>query len=150
VQPKSNRHVLAREFSASPRAFGPVAPYRVLLIEDHEPLAEATAEFIRSEGLEVRIAATGRDALEIAAEFQPEIVLCDMKLPDMEGLDLPSALRASTGAANAVIALCSAMSETELRALARHSDPPVNMFMSKPLTKENLDALISQLEAQRK
>ena len=98
----------------------------------------------------MRIASTGREALEIAAAFQPEIVLCDMKLPDMEGVDLPSALRAGKGAARAVIALCSAMSETEIRALARHSEPPVNMFISKPLTKEKLDALISQLVARRK
>ena len=58
---------------------------RVLLIEDHAPLAEATAEFIRSKGLDVRIASTGREALETAAVFHPEIVLCDLSLPDMPG-----------------------------------------------------------------
>ena len=68
--------------------------YRVLLVEDHEPLAEATAEFIRDKGLEVQIASNGREALEMAASFHPEIVLCDMRLPDMPGYEVAQALRA--------------------------------------------------------
>ncbi len=107
-------------------------------------LAEATAEFMRCEGLEVRIASTGRDALEIAAAFQPDFVLCDVMLPDMPGSDLASALRASAGARNALIALHSAMHESDLRAC--YSDAPVDMFLPKPITKEKLDALLSQLE----
>ena len=119
-------------------------PHRALVIEDYVPLAEATAEFMRCEGLEVRIASTGRDALEIAAAFQPDFVLCDVMLPDMPGSDLASALRASAGARNALIALHSAMHESDLRAC--YSDAPVDMFLPKPITKEKLDALLSQLE----
>ena len=42
------------------------APYRVLLVEDHMSLANATAFLMRHEGLEVWIAATGREALALA------------------------------------------------------------------------------------
>jgi CheY-like chemotaxis protein len=122
----------------------PAPPHRALIIDDYVPLAEATAEFMRCEGLEVQIASTGRDALEIAAAFQPDIVLCDSILPDMPGPDLASALRESAGAKNAVIALHSAMNESDLRAC--YSDAPVDMFLPKPLTKEQLDALLSQLK----
>src|SRR4029453_6377681 len=87
--------------------------WRVLLIEDHAPLAEATAEFIRSKDLDVRIASTGREALEIAAGFHPEIVLCDMRLPDMPGLDVARALREMPRAKDAVIAMHSAMTEPD-------------------------------------
>jgi len=141
-----NGRVVSTDFSGSPPALGEAAPHRVLLIDDHVPLAEATAEFMRCKGLEVRIASTGRDALEMAAAFQPEIVLCDVMLPDMSGLDLASALRAGPVAKEAVIALHTAMSESELRFFADHSDKAVNMFLSKPLTKERLDDLLSQLE----
>jgi CheY-like chemotaxis protein len=122
------------------------APYRVLLIEDHALLAEATAELMRFEGLEVRIASTGKVALELAAAFQPEIVLCDLRLPDMLGLDVARALRAGPGMKHALIAMHTAMSESDLRVLERHTDAPVNVFLSKPLTVEKIEALVSQLE----
>jgi DNA-binding response OmpR family regulator len=139
-----NRDVPAEAVFWGPRAVAQTAPHRTLIIDDHIPLAEATAEFMRCEGLQVRIASTGRDALEIAAAFRPEIVLCDIMLPDMPGLDLAYALRASPGAKKAVIALHSAMNESDLRAFYSHA--PVDMFLTKPLTKEMLDALLSKLK----
>ncbi len=56
-------------------------------------LAEVTREFLQSEGFEVRLASSGREALAAAIAFQPDIVLCDMHLPDMTGVDVLSALR---------------------------------------------------------
>jgi CheY-like chemotaxis protein len=122
--------------------------WRVLLIEDHAPLAEATAEFIRSKDLDVRIASTGREALEIAAEFHPEIVLCDMRLPDMTGPDVARALRKMPRAKDAVIAMHSAMTEPDLRTESLQASAAVNLFLSKPLTEEKLDTLISVLKSQ--
>ena len=124
--------------------------WRVLLIEDHAPLAEATAEFIRSKDLDVRIASTGREALEIAAVFHPEIVLCDMRLPDMEGPDVARALRELPGAKDAVIAMHSAMTEPDLATQSLRAGTAVNLFLSKPLTEEKLDTLISVLKSQAK
>jgi CheY-like chemotaxis protein len=123
---------------------------RVLLIEDHELIAEAIADFIRSKGLDVRIASTGLEALETAAAFYPEIVLCDMRLPDMPGTDVARALRAAPGTKEAVIAMHTAMNERDLGALARHVGPAVNMFLPKPITEEQLDTLISLLKSQAK
>jgi CheY-like chemotaxis protein len=123
---------------------------RVLLIEDHAPLAEATAEFIRSKDLDVRIAPTGREALETAAVFHPEIVLCDIRLPDMPGPDVARALREMPGAKDAVIAMHSAMTERDLGTQSLQADAAVNLFLSKPLTEEKLDTLISLLKSQAK
>lgn len=123
--------------------------HRVLLVEDHAPLAEATAEFMRTAGLEVRIASSGRDALNAVAAFKPEIVICDMNLPDMHGLDVARAMRTTPAGKNALIAIHSAFSQGELRVFERHSsEPAVNLFLSKPLTEEKLDALIAQLQVQ--
>ena len=123
--------------------------YRVLLVEDHEPLAEATAEFIRDKGLEVQIASNGREALEIAARFQPEFVLCDMRLPDMPGYEVAQALRAMPVGKDAVIAMHTAMNDTDLHNLGDNTDPVINLFLSKPITAEKLDMLISKLPANR-
>jgi CheY-like chemotaxis protein len=123
---------------------------RVLLVEDHMLLAEATAEFMRSKELDVRIASTGRAALEAAAAFQPKIVLCDMRLPDMSGFDVALALRALPGAKDAVIAMHSAMTENDLGTLKQQAGSVVNLFLSKPITEEKLDTLISLLKPQAK
>ena len=70
-----------------------VKPPRLLLIEDNDGLAEATQEFLQREGFDVRLASSGREALGAAVAFQPDIVLCDLHLPDMAGVDVLSELR---------------------------------------------------------
>jgi CheY-like chemotaxis protein len=124
---------------------------RLLLIEDHEGLAEATAEFIRGEGLEVQVVYCGRDALEAARTFQPEIVVCDMSLPDMTGLDVARALRVSlAGARGFIIAICTAMTDADLLELERSGQAlAVNLFLSKPITPEKLDTLLSASNSSR-
>src|SRR5262245_51467390 len=99
-------------------------------------MAEATAELMQSDGLEVLIASTGDSGLEMAAVFQPEIVLCDMSLPDMTGLDVARALRAIPAAKDALIVMHTAFAERDLRTFERQADNSANMFKSKPLTRE--------------
>jgi CheY-like chemotaxis protein len=124
---------------------GRTRSYRVLLVEDHATLAEATAEFMRGEGLEVRIASNGNSGLEMAAAFQPDIVLCDLSLPDMPGLDVARALRAIPGTKDVLIAMHTAFAERDLRKFESQADGSVDMFLSKPLTPEKLDTILSQL-----
>ena len=119
--------------------------HRVLLIEDNAELAEATAEFLRSEGLEVLIAATGNSGLEMAEAFQPEIVLCDISLPDMAGLDVARVLREVPGTKDALIVMHTALSERDLRTFERQPVESVNLFLPKPLTPEKLDTILARL-----
>src|SRR6476646_4728790 len=88
---------------------------RVLLVEDYAPLAEATAELLRDAGLTVRIAASGKEALRVAIAFRPEIVLFDLSLPDMSGLDVARALRSNPDTKDALLAMHTAMSDIDIR-----------------------------------
>jgi DNA-binding response OmpR family regulator len=116
---------------------------RLLLVEDFELLAEATADFIRPYGLDVRVASTGRHALEIARTFDPDIVLCDVRLPDVSGLDLARTLRASSREHPALIAVLSAMTDVELRAFeAQAQNSAVDLFLCKPLSEQKVKALL--------
>jgi len=120
---------------------------RLLLVEDHAALAEATADFLQNAGLEVRIAASGEQALETAAAFHPDIILCDLRLPDMSGIELARALRATASAKHALIALHSAISEVDLRTLQNQSNVGIDSFISKPLTEEKLKTLLAGLHS---
>ena len=67
---------------------------RVLVIEDNVDAADSTRELLKPLGDEVAVAYTGRDRLVRGRAFQPEIVLCDIGLPEMDGYAVARALRA--------------------------------------------------------
>lgn len=131
-------------------ARGFIKTTRLLLVEDNGPLAEATAKFLRHADLEVRVAESGEEALRTALMFLPEIVLCDVRLPDMSGLDVIHALRSHPDTKNALLAIYSAMSDVDLRALQhKTSSDAVNLFLPKPLSMEKIDRLLAALAAMR-
>ena len=124
---------------------------RVLLVEDNADAAEVTALFIGASGLEVLIASSGQDALEIAGMFHPEIVLCDLSLPDMSGLEVLQVMRSLESIKDALLVIFTARGERDLRQLERTVDSSaVDGFLSKPITRDSLDMLLSQLHGSRR
>lgn len=69
-------------------------PKRILVVEDDEDSAELLAETLQLRGYSVAIAHSGADALEVALSFEPNVVFCDLGLPDMDGTELCPRLRA--------------------------------------------------------
>ncbi|MBB5870870.1 two-component system OmpR family response regulator [Allocatelliglobosispora scoriae] len=69
-------------------------PTRVLVVDDEPNICALLHATLRLTGFDVRIANTGREALIIAEEFQPELVVLDVMLPDMDGFQIASKLRA--------------------------------------------------------
>ena len=123
-------------------------PLRLLLIDDHAPLAEATADWLREMGMEVRIAGSGNEALQAAAVFRPEIVLCDMCLPDISGLDVARRLEAKRESANVFFVMHTAFGDTDIRTFEQAAGPrAVHLCFSKPITKEKLDRLLREFAA---
>lgn len=123
---------------------------RVLLVEDNAELADVTAEMLREHGLEVTVAHSGREALHAASGFRPQLILCDLRLPDMSGKEVVQALRlnAATRPAHAVI--LTALSEVEIRTLNREAKlMGVDKFISKPLRAEMIHDLLVSLEPKR-
>jgi two-component system, OmpR family, phosphate regulon response regulator PhoB len=67
---------------------------RVLLVEDEDDLREILAYNFRSAGFDVACAARGRDALRLARDPVPDLVLLDLMLPDISGLEVCRTLKA--------------------------------------------------------
>src|ERR1700732_757583 len=67
---------------------------RVLVVEDDEDIAQALQRSLRMEGYEVRCATDGRSALEHGRSFAPDLVILDLGLPEIDGLEVSRALRA--------------------------------------------------------
>ena len=124
--------------------------HRVLLVEDHAGFAEATAALMRHHGLDVSIATSGGDALKMAEECDPVLVLCDLALPDMTGLDVVQALRARRSANDWLAVILSARSANDLREIEGHTKTSgITLLLPKPLTSPIIIDLIGRLEAFR-
>ncbi|HXT93671.1 MAG TPA: response regulator transcription factor [Trebonia sp.] len=67
---------------------------RILIVEDDLTVAEVVADYLRHAGLEPRHAMDGQAALEIAAAWQPDLVVLDLMLPGASGLEVCQRLRA--------------------------------------------------------
>jgi two-component system response regulator AtoC len=67
---------------------------RVLVVDDEENLRLVVRTFLKREGYEVEVAASGEDALALVETFGPDVILTDVRMPKMGGLDLLATLKA--------------------------------------------------------
>ena len=68
---------------------------RILLVDDEPAIQRAVGPLLRSRGYDVEVAATGADALRLAAARAPDLVVLDLGLPDIEGTEVCRRLRAT-------------------------------------------------------
>ena len=68
-------------------------PARILIVEDESAIAESLAHTLAREGFEVRVAEDGEAGLHLAEAFRPDLVILDLMLPGMGGLDVCRAIR---------------------------------------------------------
>jgi two-component system, OmpR family, response regulator len=133
------------------RASEATKPLRVLLVEDNADLAAATEGLLRSEGLEVRTAFSGQEALEAATDFPPHLILCDLNLPDMKGGEVVRRLRSDSATRRSHAVILTAMSEETLRAYKRATEQMgADEIISKPLTPDVLRGMLTKLRASRR
>jgi two-component system OmpR family response regulator len=72
------------------------SPVRVLVVDDEPSLTDLLSMALRYEGWEIKTAGDGAEALRTAREFRPDVVVLDIMLPDIDGLELLRKLRADT------------------------------------------------------
>src|SRR5262249_56731461 len=68
---------------------------RVRVVEDDDEIAQVLQRSLRLEGYEVRIAADGEQALAMHAEYVPDVVVLDLGLPKVDGIDVAKKVRAA-------------------------------------------------------
>jgi len=66
---------------------------RVLIVEDDPTISEVVVRYLEREGIEVEAVADGRDAVEVAAQRWPDLVVLDLMLPGIDGLEVCRRLR---------------------------------------------------------
>jgi CheY-like chemotaxis protein len=115
------------------------APCRVLVVDDSVDSADTLAELLRIWGHEVCTAHDGPQALAVAREKKPDIVLLDIGLPEMDGYEVARQLRAEGLGGRLLIALTGYSGDGD-RDLAKQAG--FDRHLIKPIEPEALQKLL--------
>jgi len=110
--------------------------YRILLIEDNQLTAESTQLLLSHDGYDVRMARNGPMALEAARAFRPQIVLCDIGLPGMDGYQVVRSIRQDEALSSSYVIAMTGYGRDEDQRQAREAG--FDLHMTKPIDYENL------------
>ncbi len=121
-----------------------VAEGRVLVVEDDEEIADVLRRSLRNEGYEVRTSGDGVEALDVATGFVPDVVVLDLGLPRMDGVEVCRRLRAES---DVPILILTARTETEDRVSGL--DGGADDYLVKPFERKELLARIRALLRRR-
>jgi DNA-binding response OmpR family regulator len=86
---------------------------RVLVVDDERTIADVVSRYLERAGYESQVAFDGRSALALAAGTRPDLVILDLMLPGIDGLEVMRRLRAQPGPAPAIILLTARGDESE-------------------------------------
>jgi two-component system, OmpR family, KDP operon response regulator KdpE len=114
-----------------------IVPLRVLLVDDEPNILATLAPLLRTRGYEVLTAMSGRAALEVAEREKPDLIVLDLGLPDLDGVDVCRTVRETM---NVPIVVLSARGgeNDKVRALDLGADD----YVTKPFGVEELLARI--------
>ncbi|MGH7707443.1 MAG: response regulator transcription factor [Vulcanimicrobiaceae bacterium] len=124
--------------------YAPEAHARVLIVEDDPDIAAFEQQMLARSGYETRVAATGADGLLQLRAFRPDVVLLDIGLPDMSGLDVCTTI-AETADAYILMVSGHASEEMRLSGLGLGADD----FIAKPFSGNELVARIGSFLRRR-
>ncbi len=114
-----------------------VAGYRALVVDDEVPLAGVVASYLEREHFEVSVAHNGHDAVAMACEFDPDVVVLDLALPGIDGLEVCRQLRTFSDAYVVMLTARDTEMDTVI-GLAVGADD----YVSKPFSPRELVARI--------
>jgi len=103
---------------------------RILLIEDNHSLREEIINVLELEGFEVVWAETGRVGLARIEEQRPDIVLCDLMMPDMDGYETLQAIRSNPATRSLPVILLTARDDEQCK--TRGAELGADDYVTKP------------------
>ena len=116
--------------------------YRILLVDDEPDILEFVSYNLRREEFEVYTAANGREALEVAEKVLPHLILLDMMMPEMDGIETCRRLRENPALARTMVVFLTARGEDESQ--LEGFEVGADDYITKPV---KVKLLVSRLKA---
>lgn len=109
----------------------------VVIIEDEQRIRELMARVLADRGHDVESTATAMEGLQAVVRVQPELVILDMGLPDLDGAELLKMIRAVSG-----VPIIVATARSEDRDVVRTLDAGADDYLVKPFSVDQLEARV--------
>src|ERR1700749_4200933 len=119
-------------------------PPRVLVVEDDDAIAQVLQRSLRMEGYDVKVAGDGVTALDMAHAYLPDLVILDLGLPRMDGIDVAKTLR-QTDDVPILVLTARDMVESRVEGLDAGADD----YLIKPFERQELLARLRALLRRR-
>jgi DNA-binding NtrC family response regulator len=114
---------------------------RVLIVEDEEATRSGLTELVRAWGYTAESAADGEEALERITEFRPTIIVSDLVMPRMNGLDLLRAIKDETEHTKVILLTAQGTVDTAVEAVKAGAED----YLTKPVDPQRLKRLLERL-----
>jgi two-component system, chemotaxis family, CheB/CheR fusion protein len=118
---------------------------RILVVDDNRDSAQSLAMLLRITGHEVQTAYDGLDAVELAAELRPQVVLLDIGLPKLNGYEACRRIREQPWGKEMIVVALTGLGQEEDRRKTRESG--FDYHLVKPVDLEALQAMLARLSA---
>jgi CheY-like chemotaxis protein len=128
-------------------AAGPVLPrrpanrLRVLVVEDNRDAADSLRMLLEVYGYQVEVAYTGPDGVRAAEAYRPQVILCDIGLPGMDGYGVAAAVRRNPATASARLIALTGYGQEDDRRRAREAG--FDEHLTKPADPAVLEAVLA-------
>jgi len=124
---------------------------RVLVVDDNPDVRELIAAVLERAQAEVATAASADEALEAVKSKRPDVLLCDLHMPGIDGFELIHRVRAweRTGGAGAAIPAAAVSAYASLGRRLRHARDEFQAFLTKPVDPDTLVRTVRDLAQSR-
>jgi class 3 adenylate cyclase len=117
----------------------------ILIVEDDDAIRNNIGRLLRLEGYDIVAAVNGREGLELARALQPEVVITDIGMPEMDGFELLEAIRADRALGATSVMMLTALDDRA--SMRRGMTSGADDYLAKPFTRvELLEALSGLLK----
>ncbi len=115
----------------------------IVVIEDESGIRHMIASVLSELGFEVKTAEDGRVGIKLVVEHRPDLVICDIAMPDVDGFQVLTSLRGHPDHAGTPILMCTAMSQ--MKNIERGSALGATGFILKPIDLPRLEQQVTEL-----
>lgn len=116
---------------------------KILVVDDEADIREFVRYNLAKEGYEVAVAENGREAVRLAEEFRPRLILMDMMMPEMNGSEACRAIRQNPLVADTMIVFLSAVCEEE--SLVSSYSAGADDYITKPVSMRVLCSRVNAI-----
>jgi CheY-like chemotaxis protein len=122
----------------------PKGSLRILVVDDGKNAADILAMFFEMEGHVVQVAYDGLMAVDLAQRFHPQLIVMDIGMPEMDGLEASRRIRRQPEGKEIIIIALSGLDQDDDKRLC--AEAGINHHMAKPVRPDDLRAVIRDFQ----